>query len=374
MSKIFLISYLIFLTFISFYSLLFIDVNFKYLDNLYSGVFAKREFVTLLYLTIIGLFYIYYFRFLSYFRNKEDFSKFRKILVLTFIGLFLSYPAALSYDIFNYVLTAKVLFYYHENPYIVMPVEFISDPLLVFTRAANKTALYGPLWIVLSGLPFLLGFGNLLLIILNFKLFVIVSYLLLIFLIYKMTRSLFKTSLFALNPLVIIETFVSGHNDVVMMLLAMFSLYLLVKQKYLYSTLLITLSIFIKYATTFLLPTFTYVLFQKTFKRKINSKSIYLISFLSMFFIFLLSAFREEIYPWYSLWFLCFIPLLSDRKLTVISIAFSIGMLLRYIPFMLTGSYFGITPLAKIILMWIPILVVILGLRFGYFNLKFKED
>src|SRR5581483_4454944 len=83
--------------------------------------------------------------------------------------LLLAYPTMLSFDIFNYIATAKVLFHYHENPYIIMPMEFIGDPLLHYTRAANKVALYAPFWIFITGSPYVLGFKNIFLILFNFK-------------------------------------------------------------------------------------------------------------------------------------------------------------------------------------------------------------
>ena len=143
--------------------------------------------------------------------------------------MLLSYPAILSYDIFNYIGTSKVLFIYHENPYLQMPIEFIGDPILMFTRAANKVALYGPLWVFLSGIPYAISFGNYFVSVFVFKIFVSVFYVGIVYLIRKLTNSYFSILLFAANPLVIIETFVSGHNDVVMMFFALLAFYLLKK-------------------------------------------------------------------------------------------------------------------------------------------------
>ena len=41
-----------------------------------------------------------------------------------------------------------------------MPIEIPNEPYLAFTRAANKTALYGPVWILLTAIPHLLGQGD----------------------------------------------------------------------------------------------------------------------------------------------------------------------------------------------------------------------
>src|SRR5260221_3326430 len=115
----------------------------------------------------------------------------------------------LSYDIFNYIATAKVLFLYHENPYIIMPIEFLGDPFLLFMHAANKLALYGPFWIIMTGIPFLFSVKNFILSLLLFKLFVASFYFGTILFFNKLAKNLLSIFVFGLNPLVIIETSVS---------------------------------------------------------------------------------------------------------------------------------------------------------------------
>ncbi len=253
--------------------------------------------------------------------------------------------------------TAKVLFKYHENPYIVMPIEFKGDPNLLFTHAANKIALYGPLWIIMSGVPYFLGFGNFILTFFNFKIFVIVFYLLTIFLIKKISKSDYSVALFALNPLVIVETLVGNHNDIVMMFFALLSFFLLSKRKILYAIIFILMSIFIKYATIFLLPIFIFTLIKILKQKKIDWNKIFTWCGISMIIVFLLSAFREEIYPWYAIWFLTFSSLIpQSRTLLFISLAFSFGLLFRYVPFMFLGTYFGPTPLIKTAVTFIPVI------------------
>ena len=67
-----------------------------------------------------------------------------------------------------------------------MPIDFIGEPTLMFTRAANKLALYGIFWTFISGIPYVLSFGNYLISIFMFKLFAALFYLGLIFLIWKL--------------------------------------------------------------------------------------------------------------------------------------------------------------------------------------------
>jgi len=355
------VAYCIFLFFITTFSYLFIDPNFSYLHNLYSGfAFDYRLQTTILYLLVIFLFFIFYFLFLWLVYKKRLNGEYIRLLIFTTVGvLFFSYPAVLSYDIFNYIATGKVIFFYHENPYIVMPIEFAGDSVLAFTHAANKIALYGSSWILLTLIPYTAGFGNFLLILFSFKLFIVLFYFALSFLIWKISKNIFSVCLFALNPLVLIETLVSSHNDVIMMFFALFSFYLLMRKKnILLAIIFFILSVFIKYATFILIPVFLYVFWRTIRKKAVDWQKIFYFSALLMLGGFFLSPIREEIYPWYAIWFLSFTFLIPEKKFFLnISLAFSFSLLLRYIPYMLTGTYIGQTPILKELLSFtLPVL------------------
>lgn len=354
MSKLFLFFYIIFLFSFSIFSYAFVDPNLFYFKNLYTGFFSLyRPAITVIFIISIFIFFVFYLLIMSKAKQKELSSKhFFLLIVLTSIILLFSYPAMLSFDIFNYIATAKVTFFYHENPYIIMPIEFTKDPILLFMHAANKIALYAPFWILLTGIPFLLGFGNFLLILLNFKLFSIAFYGLTVYLLWKMTKSVYKTAFFACNPLIVVEFLVSGHNDIAMMFLLLLSIYFYSNNKRKESAFFYFLSTGIKYVTLILIPIYV-IGFIKKWKQE---KFLFWIT-VSMFVIFLLSAFREEIYPWYAAWFLLPGTFLIDNKIVFYSlVSISFGLLLRYIPFMLLGTYFGPTPILKFILMVLPVL------------------
>lgn len=362
MKKFLVVSYSIFLTLFSIFSYAFVDPNLLYLKDIYSGfAFSNRFLTTIFYMLFIFIFFIFYGIFVWLAVKKK--LKFKDMLILlgVTLGILLfSYPAMLSYDIFNYIATSKVLFFYRENPYVIMPIEFIGDPLLSFTHAANKIALYAPLWIFLTGAPYVLGFGDFIVTLLNFKILLSAFYLATVFLIWKISKSIVSVFLFSFNPLIITETLISGHNDIVMTFLALFSFLFLIKKKIFVAILLFILSILIKYATILLIPVFLYFLWRTIKKKDIVWKSIFYSSSLLMYAGFLLSPIREEIYPWYALWFLPFAFLVADKKLLLyISIAFSFGLLLRYIPFMFFGTHAGLTPIIKSSVTFIPVFLVL---------------
>lgn len=340
--------YFLFLILFTIFSFTYIDPNLFYLRFLYSGLFIhNRMLVTFLYSSSLLVFFGFYVFFLFF--EKFDLKKSLQIILPSVIILLLSYPAMLSYDIFNYIATAKVLFLYKENPYIIMPIDITHEPLLAFMHAANKTALYGPVWILLTGFSFIAGDNNFIVTLISFKFIIVLFYFAVVYLLWKLSKDLFCSLLFALNPLVLLETIVSGHNDIVMMFFVLASYMAIRKKKVLLAVCLFILSIFIKYATIVLIPLFIYLLIDKYRNKHINWEKVYIWSAGLLFFVFLLSQFREEIYPWYAIWFMPFIFLLNHKKwLLYLTIALSFSLLLRDIPFMLLGTYFGITPILKI--------------------------
>ena len=362
MKKLLIYGYCCLLFFFSFFSYLFIDPGLLYLRNFYTGFFSENRLVVIiLYTLFICLFFLTYYLFIKLVRSEKLPLKQIFLLIVANVSILLfSYPAILSFDIFNYIATAKVAFFYHENPYIVMPYEFIGDPLLLFMHAANKVALYAPFWTLLSAIPHLLGFNNFLITLFNLKFFISLFYVAGAFLVWKISKNIYSVVLFALNPLIVIETLVSSHNDIVMMFFALCAFFFAFKKKFILALLFPFFSIFIKYATIVLLPIFIYMLIKYKSGEKIDQQNIFLIAAFLMFIVFLFSFLREEIYPWYAIWFLTFISFLPKKKnLVVLSTALSFGLLLRYVPFMFLGTYFGLTPLIKVCVTVIPVFIVL---------------
>ena len=336
----------------------FVDVNVPYLENLYTGYYsAHRILLTSLYVILISvLFGCFYFSTKNVDKLKNNL---KKIAIFVILLAIIAYPAALTFDIFNYMTTAKVLFLHQENPYIIYPIEFIDDSYLEFTRATNKTALYGPFWIMLSGIPHLAGLGNFILTLFSFKVFIALFYIGTIYMIGKIDKN--AVIFFALNPLVIVETLVSGHNDIVMIFFAIVSFYLFFKKRYGLSALAFIGSILIKFATLFLIPVFIAMAKDNIIGKKIDKEKAFVYSAGFMFLIFLLSPLREELYPWYAVWFVVFTSFLYKNKfLQNLVLVFSFGLMLRYVPYMATGTYFGFTPIVRNLLMIAPLVLFLI--------------
>ncbi len=205
-----------------------------------------------------------------------------------------------------------------------------------------------------------MGHGNFIINLFALKLLSGVFYLGATLLIWKVSRNITFLTLFALNPLIVIETLVGGHNDIVMIFLAIFSFFLIMRKKILLGVLSFILSIFIKYTTVLLVPIFIFILWKIIRKKEINYEKIFYHSSLLMYIGFLLSPIREEIYPWYAIWFLPFVFLIPKQKILLYtSVAFSFGLMFRYVPFMLLGFYTSPTPLIKTSVTFAPVCLVL---------------
>lgn len=348
--------YIAILTAIVVFSYGFVDPNFSYQP--FSGYFAylhkERVVATIIYILLLFSLIVFYIRLLS----RPKMGEIWQYIWITIVILFFAYPA-FSSDLFNYIATAKVTYLYRENPYIVMPIEIESEPMLSYLHAGNKVALYGPSWIALTALPHYLGFGNIIATMIMTKILVVLFYLWLIRQIeYLSNGSAWSVAFFALNPLVIMETLVAVHQDVVMMALALYSFTLLKKRRVLASVLFIVFSVFIKGATLFLLPVYVLTLLGKI-------RNVWFWCAISMMAIFILSPIREEMYPWYFIWIITFVSLLPRNSfLVLISLVASFGLELRIVPYLYTWRWDGITPMVKKIVSVAPPAVVTLWYAF----------
>ncbi len=345
----------------------FVDANapLPRIAALHPIIYFKTIYPTIWYTGSVGVFFIWYLWMLRNIRKALVSSKEVWFLIAgTTAILIWSYPS-LSNDIFNYIATAKVTFFYKENPYIIMPIDIPNEPMLSFLHAANKVALYGPVWIILTAIPYWVGLGNLLLTLFTFKVFIAAWYLLLCYLIWIVSgKKPWALAFFALNPLVTLSTLADGHNDVVMMVLALASFMALKRRQHAIGTMLLIASILIKGATAFLLPIFLWCFYSDWKKKTIPWSRTWYAASVAMYIIFFLSPIREEIYAWYFIWPLVFLALIEKQTLLhAASYGFSFGLMLRIVPFLYTRSWSGITPIVKKIVTFVPPLVSILFFR-----------
>jgi hypothetical protein len=331
---------------------------------MYLGYF-QRPLSAAVYLFILGLLFVFYFLILGIAKKGKLKKKYLwRLIILTVVILFLSYPA-FSHDIFNYIFDAKIVAFYNQNPYQVKPLDFPDDPMTRFMHWTHRPSVYPPLWIGLSILPFVLGFGIFLFQLLAFKALMVGFYLGTIWLIWRISavvepkEKILNVALFAFNPLVLAESLVSAHNDGVMIFFALAAFYLLLKRKLVFSLLSWLFSIGIKYITVVLLPVFALAAWEQIRVKKVDYQKLIIGAILFIFLAILVTTYRIGFQPWYLLWVLPFLALKAKERFYLwLPIGLSVGSLLRYAPFLYFGHWDPPVPTIKL---WLTVLPVALG-------------
>ncbi len=325
---------------------------------------------TVFLILILILFGVYFLLIRSLPKDKKINQKQQLALVLLLsLPLLISYNS-LSHDVFNYIFNSRMVVKYQANPHLQTAIEFSHfDDWTRFMHNIHTPAPYGYGWTIISIIPYVFGVGKFLLTWLNFRVFSIVSLMLLSLSINSLSHSIFKKGLtykkwFLLffNPLITIEVIGNFHNDLWMMFPAVFALSLMLKavsnnhqQKRfmpLVAWLLYAASIFIKLATLALLPLMI-LLTLFSFKKFINISSLqklhvrlkqFVLSHLpiiaSILMFLPLFTFRsQQFHPWYLLWPLIWLPLIKNKIYLTLLITFSFTSLMRYYPWLRENDY-----------------------------------
>jgi len=346
------------------FSYAYVDLNLTLTKNTsILGVITKlqhfgyyqRPNATTFYFLLLLVFYGNYVANLILFIKKRLSIKY--LAVSTFFAtaiLIPSYPF-LSSDLFNYMFDAKIITTYHLNPYSYKPLDFPNDDWIRFMRWTHRYSPYGPLWLIYSTLPSILGFGKFMLTFLLFKIFIGIFHILNTILIYKIIQkfknnlSIFGSAIYALNPVFLIEGVTNAHNDIVHIFLIILSVYFLTNSKYFFSTTAIITGIFVKYLS--LLSSIALIYSNLTRTNKIEN---YILSNIILYsiFTFIFSSFRltvpfissgslqTQFQPWYLFWTLPLVSLLPKKTLLIVlSTAIGFSSMLRYIPFLYYGEW-----------------------------------
>ncbi len=344
------ITYFLTLILLVIYSYTQVDLNLTLSGNFYYqnlqqiltqiGYF-NRPLSTFIYLVLLFSLFIHYLLFLRLIRrNLIKKSYLIKLIAFSTAILFLAYPA-FSHDIFNYIFDARIVGLYGLNPYEYKALDFPNDQWVRFMHWTHRTYPYGPFWVVLT-LPFyFLGFGKFVLTLLSFKLLFVISYLGSTFLIFKImtiikkNQALLSLGWFALNPLILIESLVSPHNEITMLTLTLASIYLLMRKKVIRSFFLMLLAGGIKFISWIYIPIIYFI----NKDQKNIEKYLKILLFLTALLLAPV-VYLRELYPWYIIPILGLGSfLLSSKILNALLIGFSFGSMLQYIPYLYTGEY-----------------------------------
>jgi alpha-1,6-mannosyltransferase len=208
---------------------------------------------------VLGMAYVWGWRLVR--RGKAT-----RRVVWAFAGLFaatLFWMLPITSDLFGYLVQAHLLTDLGRNPLEDAPLEGPLDPLVIAYSGpyARHASAYGPTWTLLS-VPATMGRRDAAGGLFYLKGLATAAYLGCTWLVERLLRrlrpadALLGLYLFAWNPLVLLLAVGDGHNDIVMMGLALLAVWLLLREQWVLAFGTLALSAWVKYGSALLLPLF----------------------------------------------------------------------------------------------------------------------
>lgn len=194
-------------------------------------------------------------------------------MIWAFGGLFaatLFWLMPITSDLFAYLSQAHVFTDLGGNPLLDAPLDF-NDPLVLAypTFYASHPTAYGPAWLLMSA-PGTLGSWDVVAGLLYLKGLSVATFLGCAWLLERILQMIRPASameglyLFTWNPLVLVMTAGDGHNDIVMMVLVLLSVWFLLRERWMLAFGALTLSMWIKYISLILFPLLVLYVWQRS--------------------------------------------------------------------------------------------------------------
>jgi hypothetical protein len=341
--------YFVILLFFIIYSYTQVDLNLTLSGNsVYQSIqtaltqigYFNRLLSGTIFLVFLGLlFSIYLFCLHQLIKGKLETKTIKWLIGVSVILLF-AYPA-FSHDLFNYMFDARIVTRYGLDPHFFKALDFPFDPWVRFMRWTHRYYPYGPGWLILTLVPSYLGMGKFVLTLFLFKLMFLGFHLGNIWLIWQIgdewgsDKRIFSSVFYALNPLVMIESLVSPHNEVMLWFFALTAIYFLIKRTGAGAIILLVISVSMKYLSVILFPLFWWT--------KPTNKFFYIYAFWLWVIALIPVVLSRELYSWYAIPIVGLATLTGSRLINILTIAVSAGLLMRYWPFLLKGNYGPVT-------------------------------
>ncbi len=316
------------------YSYVLIDPNItffnspvwsRFLEAVLQIGYYQRRLSWQIYLILIGCLTIFHLYFINQYKKYDPI----KIGMMIAVILSLSYPF-ISHDFLKYMFDAKILTQYHQNPYLMRPLDFSFDPWLRFLQWIEQPFRYGPVFLVIIIIPSFFAMGKFLLSFIFLKMTFMFFYIAAVFTLQKMNKR--WAFIFATHPLLLVDGLINGHNDLISVSFLIFGIYFLSRKKILPRVFFI-LSIGIKYLS---LPVILITRNKNTILNKLVFFSLLILPYLLLNQYFG-NKFAAEIQTWYFIILLGFLPYF-EGVINKLLITF-IGLLLSYYPFIYLGKW-----------------------------------
>ena len=173
-----------------------------------------------------------------------------------FLAINLMAPVMLSTDCYAYSVYGRMISFYHLDAYSEsIPVSLTTDKFYQLWAYGYVPSVYGPLWTLISTVPVRLGGENSALVLFLFRVISAGAILAGTGFIGGILRKIspdrvsLGMALFLWNPLVIVESAMSGHNDTMMVAFLLLGVWLHVKRYKTGAALAILLSSLVKFVT-----------------------------------------------------------------------------------------------------------------------------
>lgn len=192
---------------------------------------------------------------------------------LAALALLWMYPL-FSLDVFYYMAADRIWSFYHENPFIVPPLQAAHDPFFPYTAWGHYPLPYGPLWPWISAATSAPGRGEVASTLVAFKALGVGSYLACLPIVAWAgaglcpERRVTGLCIFAWNPLVLLESAGSAHNDAVAMIPAALGLGLWARRKSVATALSLTTSFLVKATVSVAAPALLWASFRSAAERR----------------------------------------------------------------------------------------------------------
>jgi hypothetical protein len=289
------------------------------------------------------------------FSKKEIGNRVLWLAILIPTLLVFAYPIV-SRDIFSYLYYAKMVLVYHQNPFLVTPnTNFEVDMWLGFVHNIERVYVYGPVALIINLIPMaLVGAEKFIVNVFVLKTINLAFFLFGAWIFWKITKNRnYVLVLWIINPYIINELLINGHNDLMMIVLFWLAIYAKQKSKTVAALLAYALSAGTKYVTAILIP----ILF---LPKKMQSILAWCsIVVIGGYFIY------HSYLPWYYSWIYFLIPYLKLNKGQIFSILFlQLSLTLTYAGFLqygLWGTYSSIhilTTILKLTNWFVPLFVL----------------
>jgi hypothetical protein len=195
--------------------------------------------------------------------SSKKITKLGLILTVMIISLCVITPPFLSRDAGAYMLGAKNFSIYHSNPYLVglnsVPSNTWSSELGEIWTLKYPFA-YGPLFLFIASIATVPNFIHLISAVYLYKIIVLVAYLLSVYIFSKIAEKLllkkYNVFLYALNPAILLNGLIEGHNEMFIVLFLLFSIYFINNDKFARSYFSWIAAVLVKYNVLIFLPVF----------------------------------------------------------------------------------------------------------------------